>query len=486
MDWQKLQDLQHERGNSSYTDMDTLSEDLFEAGATPEDKAELVEYFDANADSLELGMEPHAIYWAFCHRFTQRIQEMERAYHSDRVRANLGRIRTIIEEVESKPSAGLDDLRKPADDIAQIAQEVREVYTPPKRALYHESMLDFGSTREIAIDYLNGLTIPSPGVTIIGGKAASGKTTALVNAARSFIEQGLSVAIFSYEQTKQDMALLMALSMMAKSRAVPTGSHVPFGPGERIEAPDDRHIADTQNILTDYNTALKRHIMEYGLPEFLEEPYEILGQAIDTGKLEVWDYYGDAGELAQRIENTSFDVYLIDYIQVIPAADGAAREGYQRIADISSHFRRLASTGEKTIVLGAQFNRQSGESRSADEFDPAMEQFREAADIEHLASLALGLGWYKTEDGGRQHYWKVLKHRYNGAARDARMFSGGHFRYAYVQPWSRWITPAEWPYGIEGAPERAENGGKGNGRRSSGGGAKTDDNLRTNMKGWDV
>jgi len=95
------------------------------------------------------------------------------------------------------------------------------------------------------------------------------------------------------------------------------------------------------------------------------------------------------------------------------------------------------------------------------EYDPSVEQFREAGDIEHLATVALGLGWFKTTDGDKAHYWKVLKHRYNGAARDARMFSGGEFKYYYLQPYSRWYPPTQWPPSGTGIPEKAKPPRKG-------------------------
>ena len=437
------------------SDLDGIIDALLSAGFrdTREDRNAVVEFVDRNgAAVLDTGKAPEALAYVVFVEHARRLQQADELQKAEHIREQAARVGEIAEEVSDKRGAGIQDLRKPVYALGELIDALRDVYGPPKRPLSPDDLLSFGATRELPVDFLNGLKLPSPGITVIGGKTGGGKTTALVNVARSLLAKGLRIAVFSYEQTKQDLALLLALSIMAKDRSEWLPERPKYGSPERFVAPPDEDIGAADEILSDYHTDLKRYIQAHGMPEYLKDAYQHISKALVDGHLELWDYYGDARELAERIRRTDFDAYIIDYIQVIPPAPGGAREGYQRIADIAGEFRNLASAGGKTLILGAQFNRQAGESGNLNEYDPSMEQFREAADIEHLATLALGLGWYRSTDQKKMYYWKILKHRYNGAARDARMFSGGHFRYCYVQPWSRWARPSEWPDGIEGRP----------------------------------
>lgn len=470
------------------TDREGIIDALISAGFRDarEDRDAVVEFIDRNgAVVLDTGKAPEALAYEVFAEHTRRLRKADELQRAERIRGQAAQVRAIAEEVAGKSDAGIQDLRKPVDALGELIDGIRDVYEPPKTPLSPGDLLNFGAAHEIPVDFLNGLKLPSPGITVVGGKTGGGKTTALVNVTRSLLEEGLRCAVFSYEQTKQDLALLLALSIMAKDRAKPLSERPGYGPPERFEAPHDGHIVAEDEILEDYHTALKHHIQAHGIPEYLETTYKRVTDALVAGRLELWDYYGDARELADRIRRSDFDAYIVDYIQVIPPAPGNAREGYQRIADVAGEFRNLASAGEKTLILGAQFNRQAGESGDPNEYDPSMEQFREAADIEHLATLALGLGWYRTTDGEKAHYWKILKHRYNAAARDARMFSGGHFRYCYVQPWSRWKKPPDWPHAIEGSPAKMKkpDGNRGTITNKAKGTKTTDKNRAAIEKG---
>ena len=434
------------------SDLNAIIDALISSGITDAraDRDALIEFIDRNgAVVLDTGKKPETLAYEIFAEHARRLRIADELHRAERVREQAARVQEIAEEITRKTDAGIHDLRKPVDALGKFIDGLQDVYQPLKTPLSPGDLLAFGATHELPVDFLNGLKLPSPGVTIIGGKTGGGKTTALVNVARSLLEEGLRVAVFSYEQTKQDLALLLALSIMAKDRAKPLSERPDYGPPEQFVAPHDKHLVDADEILEDYQTALKRQIRAQGIPEYIEAAYQRITNSLVAGRLELWDYYGDARELSDRIRRSDFDAYIVDYIQVIPPAPGGAREGYQRIADVAGEFRNLASAAEKTLILGAQFNRQAGETG-----DPNMEQFREAADIEHLATLAIGLGWYRSTDGDKTYYWKILKHRYNAAARDARMFSGGHFWYCYVQSWSRWTKPSEWPHAILESPAK--------------------------------
>jgi len=434
-------------------DEDKVVEALLLAGITDsaEDRATVREFLKDY--SLDTG-----ILYATVKTYNERLQARRQQQQAEKVRGLIEQMHAITAEAIEKPAIDIAALKTPVEDLADLAGDIKAAYTPPKEPLSPDGLLDFGDTRSIAVDFLGGLRLPSPGITFIGGKTGGGKTTALINAVRSFLKDGLSVSMFSYEQSAPDLALLLALSITADSLTIPVDPVPDYGNPRRWHGSiiDPTCLSRRNEILSDYPTTLKAYIRDHGLPPFLEPAYKTIREAIEDGRLELWDYFGHAGELADRIRKTDMDVYVVDYIQVIPPPPGGRKDGYQRIADVAAEFRELSSAHGKTVIIGAQFNRQTGETVDPNEYDPSVEQFREAGDIEHLAALALGLGWFKTTDGDKAHYWKVLKHRYNGAARDARMFSGGEFKYYYLQPYSRWYPAKQWPPSGPGIPEKAK------------------------------
>lgn len=172
--------------------------------------------------------------------------------------------------------------------------------------------------------------------------------------------------------------------------------------------------------------------------------------------LAIIDGIGDADSLVKYIEGSDFDAYLVDYIQAITPGKDAPAEGFRRVGATVDKLRAIVNTGKKTLVLGAQFNREKGEGNGTDtdsRFDPSAEQFREAADIEQLATMALGIGWQKDKEGKKAFFWKVLKHRFAGELRDARMVSAGQFRYYLNQRGGPWTKPEDWKWKTGSAPK---------------------------------
>jgi len=311
---------------------------------------------------------------------------------------------------------------------------------------------DFGRINGIPMRIWNDLQIPIPGATIIGAKTGSGKTTSLINIARETLRIGKRVCFISYEMNKQEIYLALTLSVMAEKKMkkiiIPQDDDSPnivFDP--EFFATMKQYFPSDDNF-SDYFSYLKSIISEKGLPEFLKAADEEICSYLLSDRLQITDDLGNAFNLVEHIRNTDYDVYLIDFIQAIPPGTSRGSEGYRRVGQIVDLLRPLVNNEKKCLVMGAQLNREGGEgTNGVDSFDPSVEQFREAGDIEQLATMAIGAGWFKDKEGNRVHYWKILKHRFNGNARDMRMLSErdpSMFRYYYVRRWSRWYRPEEW------------------------------------------
>jgi len=283
------------------TDEDKVVEALLLAGTTdsPEDRATVREFLRDH--SLDAG-----ILYAMVKTYGERLQARRQQQKAETVRGLIEQMHAITTEATGKAAVDAAALKTPVEDLAALAGDMQAAYAPPKEPLSPEGLLDFGNTRSIAVDFLGGLRLPSPGITFIGGKTGEGKTTSLINAARSFLKDGLSVAIFSYEQSAPDLALLLALSITADHLTVPVDMVPDYGSPERWQGSivDPTGISRGDEILSDHTTTLKAYVRDHGLPPYLEPAYQVIREAIVEGRLELWDYFGHAGELADRIRRT--------------------------------------------------------------------------------------------------------------------------------------------------------------------------------------
>ena len=287
-----------------------------------------------------------------------------------------------------------------------------------------------------------------------------------MNVARELLERGKRVAFVSYEMNRQELALALTLSVMAASNTEPAANFNPADantyPGVRFTPPQSSDLMESaDDIFSDYFSDLKAHIVKHGVPGFLAEATERVSAWIKAGALDIHDGLGDVDDLCAYIEGTAFDAYLVDYIQAIPPAKDAPGEGYRRVGSVVDKLRGVVNRSKQTIVAGAQFNRAQGEEADSNGFDPMAEQFREAADIEQVATMALGIGWHRDGQASpKVFFWKVLKHRFNGAIRDARMLSAGHFRYYLNLRGSPWYRADEWGRKFKPAKKNSSGNGK--------------------------
>lgn len=397
---------------------------------------------------------------------TQARQRAETLRLAQEAKVGIENTTKILAEITENLDAGATPDAPAMTKALEDAREHLATLLKPKKAggLTPENLHEFGTSEGFPIAFWNGLHIPTPGATIIGAKTGGGKTSALVNIARELLNQGRRVCFISYEMNAQEIGLALTLSFMAKGQteAIPGFNPKEEGPGERFTAPRDEGIRGAEDdIFQDYFSDLKAHLVKHGTPDFLKAADAYLIGLLKGQTLAILDGVGDADALAKYIEGTDFDAYLVDYIQAITPGKDAPAEGFRRVGATVDKLRTIVNTGKKTLILGAQFNREKGESSGIDtenRFDPSSEQFREAADIEQLATMALGIGWQKDKEGKKAFFWKVLKHRFSGAIRDARMVSAGQFRYYLNQRGGPWMKPEDWKWKTGAMPRGVKQG----------------------------
>lgn len=381
--------------------------------------------------------------------FRQVRRQVEEAEARDKALQAAGKARESLDQLDkTKDGADAAALR---DALREVQATIAPALAADKKGITADTLDDFGSCEGLPIHFWNDLPIPSPGITLIGAETGRGKTTALVNMARELLEAGRRVLFLSYEMSGQEIGLALRLSIAAADNATPLASYHPRmeyqgdGSGEDFKEPSTKDIHPTGDALNGSLFERTRAYLAAGntLPDFLKTATGDVKAWLEKDQLRIVDAPGHAGEMYAEISGTDFDAYILDYMQAVPAAPEAARDGYRRVAETVEKIREAANAHGKTIITAGQFRRKDKKQIKEKEFDPEAEQFREAADLEQMAHLAIGLGYYE-ENGEERYFWKILKHRFDGGLRDYRMFSTGKFPYHYLQRGGPWVEPKAW------------------------------------------
>lgn len=320
------------------------------------------------------------------------------------------------------------------------------------RGISPDNLLDFGNAETTRIGFLDGLPFPGSGAVILGARTAGGKSTAQINLCREYLQQGKSVDFVSYELDAAEVVLLLALSLYAhgKTEPIPGWTRKDPGPGRRIYDLDELERSlpplaeDDDPDFMDLPSRVKTYVAEHGEPPApLKAAYADIREFMAAGRLRVSNGLGNIEHLAEHIRATDYTAYIIDYLQVIPAVEPFGT--YRDVQSVCNEIRALVNQDRKLLILAAQFNRTAGDESTRDSFDPRPDQFREAGDVEQVATLAIGIG-YQTDEEGRKHFfYKILKNRFAGRMAGAKLVSAGYFDLCYAVRGGRWTLPEKWP-----------------------------------------
>ena len=122
---------------------------------------------------------------------------------------------------------------------------------------------------------------------------------------------------------------------------------------------------------------------------FLELKKSFFEELINTGRLRIVYNAGPVEDLIEGIkyikERTDVGIVCIDYMQLLRSKNNYANRQLE-LKEICLNLNNCAINTGLSIVLNAQFNREV-----KTEADISLLALREAGDIEHIASLAIGM-----------------------------------------------------------------------------------------------
>jgi DNA primase catalytic core len=218
------------------------------------------------------------------------------------------------------------------------------------------------STGFANLDYW--ITIPQEAITIIAGRPSHGKTTLLLNMFLNSIRthEDKRFFFFSYEETKNQLAL--------KCLTILSGAELhQYKNLEHIEAYLKNNRTDKEEI--NKAKSLYQELTDSSRLWLIEEPYYI--DDLTDSIIHLADKYNNIGAI------------FIDYIQKIKIK-GKYQSRQVEIQKVSEAILEAAKKAHLPIILGAQLNREGGDSKRV-----RLSNLRESGDIEQDANLVLGL-----------------------------------------------------------------------------------------------
>lgn len=223
------------------------------------------------------------------------------------------------------------------------------------------------------------LKFPGGALAVAALPTSHGKTSILINTSLGALEQhkDIDVYFFSYEENEAAIMSLFLNAYIGKDLS-----------------------ANNRNSIQSYfrtGTTEFMHGTGTTRDDFRREKNAFFKDLIDTGRLKVFYTDMSVEHLIASIrfikKHTKVGLICIDYIQCLRLLQRPSGSRQEELKDISQLLKNVAVETGLPIVLGAQFSRQV-----VCEADLSPIYIREAADIEHIASLIIG-GWNRNFKG---------------------------------------------------------------------------------------
>lgn len=340
--------------------------EIYNKGIAP-DMLSLVEELRQNGELQKIGVEYvmdllKATYTtAYAEIHAKKIKE----------KAILRRLIEVSEQISYEASQDL----KPLNEILELAEnklnEVKEKSEPPKSFAFSdffantfqndvENMKKYAN-RSTGFENIDTMQIFSPGLYVLGGLPALGKTSFAWQMLEQLARNGEKCIYCSYEMSKLELfTKSVARELFKNDRTVQiTAAGIRRGDTSRA----------TQTITNTFaNSEIELRVME------LQE------QDIDSLLFEL-----------KKFCVRKAPVIVLDYLQIVPLkdSDSSTKQAIDEIVRKLKNFQRETNT---TFIVISSFNRANYSQQVA------FESFKESGNIEYSADVVWGLQLYCTKN----------------------------------------------------------------------------------------
>jgi replicative DNA helicase len=311
---------------------------------------------------------------------------------------------TTIETAMQKAGADIPMLLRDRDDLLEelraratdtqdrtVLSDYETMLEPLTEELIRQELQESADGIPLGFSIGNiNMMLPPAAISIIAGATGHGKTVGSVNFILNALETNptLSVAYFSFEQRRADVAALFISAMI----------------GEDISSNNRRSI---KRYLREKNSDYTRHQKRALLAQKTAEFFDLC----KSGRLRIYYREYDASQLVGAIrylkEKAGVGLVAIDYMQMLRLAE---KRGGSRVDELKSicaeHLRPCAIDTGLPILINAQFNREVQV-----EADMSKTKLGEAGDIERVGNLIIGIwnrGCVQHKDGNKDRKGNVV------------------------------------------------------------------------------
>lgn len=160
-------------------------------------------------------------------------------------------------------------------------------------------------------------------ITVLAGRPSHGKSTVMINLVKNLVHKGYKVMVFNREMTNSEM--------VKKLMVLESG---------QLSYRDLR----MQIISEDDYEELQR------MKKLIQETYD--------GKLKMYDDFRHLHEGSNEVTKFQPDVVVDDYIQIVRSRDSGYDQPRFQIMEIMEHYKWLAKSGNMSVMLLSQLNRE--------------------------------------------------------------------------------------------------------------------------------
>lgn len=292
--------------------------------------------------------------------------------------------------------------------------------------------LAYEPEKEFTPELFNKLSFPPGTISYIGARAKVGKTNAMINLSKEALFDNRKVFFITLEMSRKQLLLKLILCMVY-TMARGTGAEndlIKRGSKDRYIETKRTPTKDLFDFIKEKN---KKGELAYfdGDAEFKELANRAIEIIMPKYKKDLFIFDGRGADFQEitgaiKIYATPESLVLLDYIQRMPSADNTGHDDYTRVKKISDGVLTAATLTQSIIISGAQFNRETAKTKSADGDEIIdLSHFRESGDIEQDGHNLIGIGRMAVQ-GSR--YIKILAAREALVENDAYSmdFSGAY------------------------------------------------------------
>ena len=297
--------------------------------------------------------------------------------------------KTVYKDLKIDPTQSTEQIAMVINQLEALLEDAQVVETESvadMAAKYHDHYFKEHESITLGFKELDNCTgkLDRGDVTIIGARPSVGKSALALQICKNLVANNYKVGLYNLEMKNQQIY----------ERLISAESGIGLQRIRKATAPLNDEAANFEKA----NKSLSKYRNLY----------------VTSGAKSV-------GDIRREIRHMGYDILVIDYLQLVRAADRYKGNREAEVSQVSRELKALAMEMNIHIIALSQLNRQVKPG-----VEPTMAELRESGSIEQDASCIIML-WLMSDEKHRG--WKVDKCRNGTLGEGAFQFDGAHMTF---------------------------------------------------------